>query len=96
MNRVFKMVGIGLAISGFLASCVSAEDRRQTAEAYLNAYSINAGYTPFGCSGMDSDNDGYVSCDANDSVGNPVYLECAYNYLGSGCKRRPPTIVAPY
>jgi hypothetical protein len=56
------------------------------AESNLQKYSQKAGYTPIGCTNIDSDKDGYVSCDARTANGQTMTLDCAYKPFDSGCK----------
>jgi hypothetical protein len=56
------------------------------AERNLQKYSQKAGYAPIGCTNMDSDKDGYLSCDAKTPNGQTITLDCAYKPFDSGCK----------
>jgi hypothetical protein len=67
-----------------LSSC--AKIFAGNADGNLQKYSQKAGYTPIGCTNIDSDKDGYVSCDARTADGQTMTLDCAYKPFDSGCK----------
>ncbi|HIK31541.1 MAG TPA: hypothetical protein IGS17_08410 [Oscillatoriales cyanobacterium M59_W2019_021] len=77
-----------LSFAGFcaigLSSC--AKIFVGNAEKNLQKYAQRAGYTPIGCTNIDSDQDGYLSCDAKHPDGQTVALDCAYKPFDSGCK----------
>ena len=40
------------------------------------------------CSGLDSDNDGYVTCSGKNADGSPASMVCSYRKGAAGCKSK--------
>lgn len=82
MKKLF--IGLAILVSSSLVGCsiIFAGN----AEENLAIYSKAAGLTPIQCSNQDSDDDGYVSCDAKAADGQTVSLDCGYMPFAKGCK----------
>lgn len=80
---VFLFVFAGIGVSIFSAATGGGQVK---AEQSLSDYSERAGLYPIGCVERDTDGDGYISCDAKDSSGAIVPLQCSGSPLNSGCK----------
>lgn len=82
--KTLAILSIACSLSIGLSSC--AKIFGGNAERNLQKYAQKAGYTPIGCMNIDSDKDGYVSCDAKTPNGQTTTLDCAYKPFDSGCK----------
>lgn len=95
MSRPTKFL-TALALSIGLAACGAyALDATEklAAEAGARQFAERAGGTYTGCSGQDSDRDGYVTCEvklpgATATVRVDASLLCSYKAASVGCKRK--------
>jgi hypothetical protein len=86
--KIFLAILMTLA----LASCQSAQQKRAVATSNAQAFATNIKGTVLDCSGIDSDNNGYVSCSVQGERATLHELECSTE-PGAGCKVRPAVIV---
>lgn len=93
---------LGLVAANLYAKYGYAKDKaeRQLAHYLAEMYSDR---TLLGknCTGLDTDGDGYISCDANtllrNGVEEKVTVDCAATFFKSGCKTKQllPGVIAP-
>lgn len=66
-----------------------SEQEMRNAQFGGQQYAMNADLKFIQCSGLDSEPDGYVSCEAKDkSTGSKVVLLCSYQGSSAGCKSK--------
>ncbi|WP_107667948.1 hypothetical protein [Cyanothece sp. BG0011] len=59
---------------------------RQTAEKQLRLFARGYSLNAIDCEGIDSNNDGWVNCRADDRKGKLLYLECPYQVTDQECR----------
>lgn len=61
---------------------------RQTAEKQLRLFARGYSLKAIDCEGIDTNDDGWVSCRADDRTGKLLYLECPYEVTDQECRYR--------
>ncbi|ACB50868.1 hypothetical protein cce_1518 [Crocosphaera subtropica ATCC 51142] len=61
---------------------------RQTAEKQLRLFARGYSLDAIDCEGIDSNENGWVNCRADDRQGQTVYLECPYQVTDQECRYR--------
>jgi hypothetical protein len=88
--KILKLSTTALLAVGLVACGNSiSSSAKAIADNGGTAFSINAGGKFLGCSGEDSDGDGYVSCTMQPAVANgvtPPPVEILCGYKTAGCK----------
>lgn len=90
----FVVVFIGaftvVLLMSFCSSCKNLTgEAHKESEAYARQYAKDLGMEAKGvtCAGMDTDNDGYISCTLATTDGRLIAIECAgAAYMNSGCR----------
>lgn len=79
---------LGLSVAAGCKPPMSQQEVKATAETNLREFvgNMGPGYRAMGCSGQDSDMNGYVSCSGLASDGTVIEFECGYKGIGVGCK----------
>lgn len=90
MKRI-PLAILALALTTSLAACGPyqlSEQERTTAELGAREIADRSQAEFVGCSGQDSDKDGYVTCTIKDRVSPKAEHELACAYQSRGCKRK--------
>jgi len=92
MIRRLKMILPLLATACVLAACEHdlSPQEQQTAELGARAFADRSASSYVGCSGRDSDSDGYVTCSIKANAPPSTVTEVLCAYKGQpGCKSKP-------
>ena len=88
MKSIFTLFSV-MVLSVALVGCQYdlQEVEKLRVQNAAQSFASQADYTFLGCSGTDSDGDGYVTCTAKDPASSSIAnLSCSYKSAGAGCK----------